>query len=34
MFFDMQGNKKIAEDAISDCLKSVGLENKEYALKK
>lgn len=33
MFFDMQGNKKIAEDAISDCLKSVGLENKEYALK-
>lgn len=33
-FFDMQGKRQIAEDAISKCLKSVGLENKEETLKR
>lgn len=33
-FFHMQGNVQIAEDAISNCLKSGGLEDKEEALRK
>lgn len=32
-YFEIQGEKKVAEKAISDCLKLIGLENKEKELK-
>lgn len=32
-YFETQGDRKVAEEAISNCLKSIGLENKEKELK-